>query len=144
MAALAEYLDILNVMSYDYHGPWDPFTGHVAPMYISPLDQEHGDGYEYYSVNYTIHHFLAGGVPARKIALGLPIYGQGFTLSDPTQSGLYAPAPQPMSACRYTGTSGFCGFAEICVMLQDGGWTTVTDPDQHAVYSYKGDVWVGY
>ena len=144
MSTLSQYLDIINVMAYDYHGSWDPFTGHVAPLYISPLDVEHGDGYDYYSVNYTVHHFLAGGVPAKKIALGLPIYGQGFTLSDPSQHGLYAPAPQPMSACRYTGTAGFCGFAEICVMLQGGGWTTEMDADQQAVYSYKGDVWVGY
>ena len=29
---LSKYLDIINVMTYDYHGHWDGATGHVAPM----------------------------------------------------------------------------------------------------------------
>ena len=34
----ARYLDIFNVMAYDYHGSWETFTGHVSPPYMSPLD----------------------------------------------------------------------------------------------------------
>ena len=30
--ALSKYLDLINVMTYDYHGQWDKKTGHVAPM----------------------------------------------------------------------------------------------------------------
>lgn len=30
--ALSRYLDLINVMTYDYHGQWDKKTGHVAPM----------------------------------------------------------------------------------------------------------------
>ena len=33
---------------------------------------------------------------------------------------------------------------QICTMLAEGGWTTVRDPDQQAVYSYKDRIWVGY
>ena len=36
--ALSEYLDIINVMTYDFHGHWDKKTGHVAPMYQHPED----------------------------------------------------------------------------------------------------------
>ena len=35
---LSKYLDIINVMTYDYHGHWDKKTGHVAPMYYHPED----------------------------------------------------------------------------------------------------------
>ena len=45
------YLDIFNVMAYDYHGAFDSFTGHVAPLYLSPqdLEPEH-EAYKYFSV----------------------------------------------------------------------------------------------
>ena len=35
---LSKYLDIINVMTYDYHGHWDKKTGHVAPMYFHSDD----------------------------------------------------------------------------------------------------------
>ena len=30
---IAKSMDILNVMTYDFHGSWEKFTGHNAPMY---------------------------------------------------------------------------------------------------------------
>ena len=33
---LNKYLDIINVMTYDYYGHWDKRTGHVAPLYHHP------------------------------------------------------------------------------------------------------------
>ena len=33
---LNKYLDIINVMTYDYYGHWDKKTGHVAPLYHHP------------------------------------------------------------------------------------------------------------
>lgn len=30
---LAEHLDWVGLMAYDYHGYWDNRTGHVAPLY---------------------------------------------------------------------------------------------------------------
>jgi len=33
---LNQYLDHINVMTYDYYGHWDKQTGHVAPLYHHP------------------------------------------------------------------------------------------------------------
>lgn len=37
---VAEYLDWIAVMTYDYHGQWDKKTGHNAPLYERPDDWE--------------------------------------------------------------------------------------------------------
>jgi chitinase len=37
---LAQNLDWIAVMTYDYHGQWDKKTGHVAPMYAHPDDAD--------------------------------------------------------------------------------------------------------
>jgi len=145
LAQMAQYLDIFNVMAYDFHGSWEPYTGHVAPLYLSPLDSEHGNAY--LSVNFTVNYYIEGGVPRNKIAMGIPLYGHGFVLDDISQHGLYAPAQQPQQACTYTQQAGVCGFNEICELMQStSGWTSVRDPDQKAVYSYNtgNRNWVGY
>ena len=36
--SIAQDLDWINVMTYDYHGHWDKKTGHVAPFYGRPDD----------------------------------------------------------------------------------------------------------
>ena len=46
--AIAEDLDWISVMTYDYHGHWDKKTGHVAPMYHHPESE-----YDYF--NTVIH-----------------------------------------------------------------------------------------
>lgn len=37
---MSEFLDWIAVMAYDYHGQWDKRTGHVAPMYAHPEDDD--------------------------------------------------------------------------------------------------------
>ncbi|MEW6279423.1 MAG: glycosyl hydrolase family 18 protein, partial [Candidatus Eremiobacterota bacterium] len=62
---VAEQLDWINLMTYDYHGGWETVTGHHAPLYAS-------DGL---SVDDTVRAYLGGGAPAAKIRLGFPAYG---------------------------------------------------------------------
>ena len=59
--SLDRYLDYVSVMSYDYHGQWDKQTGHVAPMYEHPEDQN-----QLFNVNFTVHYWLAGGLRRSK------------------------------------------------------------------------------
>jgi chitinase len=44
---LSQYLDIINVMCYDYHGHWDKKTGHVAPL----KDYQGSNGDNFNAVN---------------------------------------------------------------------------------------------
>jgi GH18 family chitinase len=38
VSTLAKHLEWIGVMTYDYHGQWDKKTGHVAPLYHHPND----------------------------------------------------------------------------------------------------------
>ncbi|CAH1396474.1 unnamed protein product [Nezara viridula] len=140
LPVLAQYLDWISVMTYDYHGQWDKKTGHVAPMYEHPEDD-----FYYFNANYTIHYWINGGVPSRKLVMGMPMYGQGFTLSNEKDHGLNAPAPRPAEAGEYTRAAGFLAYYEICDRIKNRGWTVVKD-EQHRMgpYAYHGTQWVGF
>jgi len=34
------YLDFINVMTYDFHGTWERFTGHNSPLYQGSKDED--------------------------------------------------------------------------------------------------------
>lgn len=44
--------------------------------------------------------------------MGMPLYGRGFTLSDASKNGVYAPAPYPIPAGPYTQQEGTWGYNE--------------------------------
>ncbi|TMS15944.1 Acidic mammalian chitinase [Larimichthys crocea] len=44
---LGQSLDMINVMTYDFHGSWDPMTGECSPLFKGPED--HG-GFIYFNV----------------------------------------------------------------------------------------------
>ena len=105
--------------------------------------------------------------------MGVPTYGHNFALADPTVTDFYSPTWGPGDAGPYTRQAGTLGFNEvqhfitdlsyanydmipvssdltmlvfiqICVDLQDGGWTVVLDQYYQAPYAYKGNQWIGY
>lgn len=81
-------LDWLNVMTYDMNGPWSKRSGHVAPLYRDPamsgpdLDPKN-------TVSDVIDLYLAAGVPAAKLVLGVPFYGYSWKGCAPQDQGQY-------------------------------------------------------
>jgi GH18 family chitinase len=72
--AVAGLLDMVNLMSYNYSGPWDEFTGHNAPLF--------GNGPENSTLNidYTVNYLtLTKGVAASRINIGIAFYGRAST-----------------------------------------------------------------
>uniref|UniRef100_A0A3B3W080 chitinase n=1 Tax=Poecilia latipinna TaxID=48699 RepID=A0A3B3W080_9TELE len=33
VSKIAAHMDFMNIMNYDFHGPWEPVTGHHSPLY---------------------------------------------------------------------------------------------------------------
>lgn len=83
-----QYLDFINLMGYDMHGPWggsaDPVTNHHSPLY--PTSQGHPE----LNIDTTIKYYLAQGVPADKLVLGMPLYGRSFSGVKSASTGLFS------------------------------------------------------
>ena len=76
---LLENMDWVNVMTYDYAGAWSSLAGHNAPLFPSKKSPQ--------SIETTIRYLLEErGIPADRLALGLPLYGRGFNVAKPYDS----------------------------------------------------------
>ncbi|XP_042319704.1 chitotriosidase-1-like [Sceloporus undulatus] len=124
---ISQSLDFINLMTYDFHGSWERFTGHVSPLYPDTDD--------------AVKYWKSKGAPAEKIILGIPLYGRSFTLSS-SQTGVNAPASGPGTAGTYTREAGFLSYYEICTFK--AGATTKVIEQQKVPYSFKGNQWIGY
>uniref|UniRef100_A0A3Q0QRE9 Acidic mammalian chitinase n=1 Tax=Amphilophus citrinellus TaxID=61819 RepID=A0A3Q0QRE9_AMPCI len=132
------FLDFINVMTYDFHGAWDPFTGHNSPLYRSLVDE--GDNI-YYNVDFAMKYWREQGAPSEKLLAGFPTYGRTFTTST-AANGLGAPARGPATAGPYTREAGFWSYYEICTFIREASVYWIDE--QNVPYASKGNEWVGF
>jgi len=85
LSEIHQYVDFINVMCYDYFGPWDNKTGHNAPLIVNEKNKRAKleNGPSQWSVSDTIQAYLTAGVPAYKIVMGMPLYARSFAGVDP-------------------------------------------------------------
>ncbi|XP_018529976.1 acidic mammalian chitinase [Lates calcarifer] len=136
IADVSKFLDFINVMTYDLHGAWDPFTGHNSPLYGSSFDQ--GDNI-YFNVDFAMKYWRDQGAPLEKLIVGFATYGRTFRTSG---NGVGAPASGPASAGPYTREAGFWSYYEICTFLQGSSVNWIDE--QKVPYATKGNEWVGF
>ncbi|KAL5281574.1 Cht3 family protein [Megaselia abdita] len=137
---ISKYFDWIAVMTYDFHGQWDKKTGHVAPLYHHPEDD-----YDYFNSNFSLNYWIEKGAPSRKIVMGMPLYGQSFSLENTFNNGLNAKAPGPGTAGEFTRAAGFLAYYEICDRIRSQGWSVVQDPKgRMGPYAHKGNQWVSF
>lgn len=86
LAKVAKQLDYYNLQGYDLHGTWETSTNHQAALFESRRDPDFGQGL---SIEPIVNAYLDARVPARKIVLGIPLYGYGWTGVPSTNHGLY-------------------------------------------------------
>ena len=78
-----QYLDYVQIMTYDIHGTWEPLADHNAPLY--------DDNGRTWSVDKAVTAYLDAGVPAEKIVMGTPFYGYRYNVTSSENNGLGQP-----------------------------------------------------
>ncbi|MCV2884164.1 glycosyl hydrolase family 18 protein [Aestuariibacter sp. AA17] len=101
---VAQYLDFINIMSYDLHGAWNAHVGHQAALYDSGNDSELArwnvyntpefQGIGYLNTDWAVAYFR-GAVAAGRINIGIPYYTRGFRDVQGGEHGLWGQAPLP-------------------------------------------------
>ena len=124
-------LDLINLMAYDFAGPWTDACGHHAQLY-TPKDP-HNDAAKL-SCNSAVAYLTSKGVPAGRILLGIPTYGRSFL--DATNVGdrfsgsggeegtfEYKDLPRPGSVVHFDEAAG-----AVYSVGGEGGFVTFDDP----------------
>ncbi|KAK6618323.1 hypothetical protein RUM44_002775 [Polyplax serrata] len=140
IATLTQNLDWISVMTYDFHGQWDKKTGHVAPMYL------HADDFDVtFHANFSINYWINEGADRKKIVMGLPMYGQSFSLANAQMNGLNSPTYGGGEAGEFTRARGFMSYYEICHNVREKKWKMVRDrKGRMGPYAYLRDQWVSF
>jgi len=104
-----EYLDWIDLMTYDFHNSLTRTTGHHSGLSTSAT----AAGGER-SVERAVGQFLAAGVPAKKLIVGVPFYGRAFADVQPENHGLDQPYgqydndyPWPKLIAEFIGRNGY-------------------------------------
>uniref|UniRef100_A0A087XJ00 chitinase n=1 Tax=Poecilia formosa TaxID=48698 RepID=A0A087XJ00_POEFO len=138
IADVSKYLDFVNVMTYDFHGAWDSFTGHNSPLYTSSaVTGQH----VFFNIDFAMRYWRDQGAPLEKLLVGFPAYGRTFRTSS-AASGVAAPASGAASAGSYTREAGIFSYYEVCTFLDEA--TTHWIEEQKVPYAVKGSEWVGF
>ncbi|GBP51561.1 Probable chitinase 2 [Eumeta japonica] len=143
VAIISEYLDYINIMTYDMHGSWDSVTGHNAGLHRGEGDDNVARE-DAYTVDVSVEYWLSQGCPPEKLVLGLPLYGRTFTLASADTYGVRASSVGARLSGPYTLTNGFLGYNEFCVKLQSESWNVFYDKEAKVPYAVQNRNWVSY
>ncbi|WLT31244.1 glycosyl hydrolase family 18 protein [Geothrix sp. PMB-07] len=135
MDQMSRHLDYVNLMTYDqYEAEADATTGHHAPLFTNPANPKG------YAASTIVDHFVAAGVPERKLVLGVPFYGKPWGGVRNKAHGLY----QPGGAAKL---NLFTSFTNLKDKLENkDGFQRFWDDLAQAPYLYnpaKG-LWITY
>ena len=95
LEGVAAVVDQINVMNYDYNGPWSRTTGINAPLYGIAGDPLSGN-----NVDATIQAYEQAGIPPAKMLLGIPFYAYGWSGVANVNHGLFQ-AGQPIQGDHF-------------------------------------------
>jgi len=85
------------------------------------------------SADAAVHEFLAAGVPARKLVLGVPFYGRAWGEVEPVDKGLYRPG-------KTTTEQIATGYGALSTQLvNQGGYERVWDAKASAPYLWNAE-----
>ena len=137
-----QYLDYINVMTYDIHGAFERTTNHHAALYDNPNDPSSP------SIRITTDSAMKMyrdeyGIPSEKLNVGSPFYSRGWSgvVDEPGKNGLFCNATGYLRGSWddiITQTpGGQYPWFQLKKMENSGGWTKYWDDYAKAPYLYN-------
>jgi chitinase len=127
---LALQADFINLMTYDFYGAWQRYTGFHTNLYSTPEDPIA------MSADLAVKRYLKAGVPPEKIILGTAFYGYSWTGVSDINNGRYQPVAGECKAYRYQ------YLAEK--YINRNGYLRYWDERAKAPYLWNGDTFITY
>ncbi|XP_072396372.1 chitotriosidase-1-like [Diabrotica undecimpunctata] len=120
---LADLVDNVNVMAYDYVTSNSNVTGLSSPLS---------------KIKETIARWLQAGLPSKKLFLGIPAYAKTFILADKENTGIGAPVTGEGDPGEYTQEAGLLAYYEVKSLMNDPTEvaTTVDDTNYFSFDKY--------
>ena len=143
---LEPYVDYFSVMTYDYTGSWETYTGYHA-LWKDPAAKSNS----YNDIVATIRHYtVREKVPIEKLNIGLAAYGRSWTLKQPlptvaTNSSLYkAVGPGQVGHCD--SEHGVLVWRDIIDIMQKNAdaWLYQDDAMAKSAFMVFGDQFVSF
>ncbi|MFD3525404.1 glycoside hydrolase family 18 protein [Streptomyces sp. NPDC058653] len=118
--------DFVNLQGYDFHGTWEATTAQQSALHAAPED---------FSVSQTVNDWLRRGAPARKLVVGMPFYGQGWTGVSGGGTGMGQPATGPATG---TWANGNEDYEELKKLADSGAYTVHRDVRNGHAWLFDG------
>ncbi|NEW06281.1 glycoside hydrolase family 18 protein [Paenibacillus sp. SYP-B3998] len=131
MDKVQDYLDLIQLMTYDMRGGFQTLTGHHTNLYTPS-----GDLFRI-SVQASVQLFMEAGVPAEKIVIGAAFYSRQWQGVPNINHGLHQM------------TSSFGGYGATYSQLtanfiDKNGFQRYWDDEAKAPYLYDGSTFISY
>lgn len=134
--AIVPHLDLIMLMTYDFHGSWSSSVNHPAPLSSQPRCHTN------YNVKAAVGQLQRRGVPNGKIVVGLPFYGVSWTLQNRGMTSPGDSASGPGQAGPLLNERATKAYYEVCLAKKQEHWTDRREDG--GCYMFRGDQWVAY
>jgi chitinase len=115
---VVQYVDFINVMSYDLVHGYSTTSGHHTPLYSTPQQVE--------STDHAVQMLLNAGVPSEKVVIGAAFYGRYFKIEEGNPVGLFQP-------CKFSHAFSFRNAADS--LSAANGFSIFWDETAQAPYA---------
>lgn len=131
MDKAAEYLDYVQLMTYDLRGGFQTLTGHHTNLYAPHLDLFAA------STEEAVRDFMAAGVPAEKLVIGIAFYSRMWKGVPNVDNGY-------LQMAETVGTYGPSYHELVADYINKNGFTRHWDDVCKAPYLFNGDTFISY
>ena len=121
----AQYVDYVNIMTYDMAGDWDKQPGHASSVS---------------GTKNAMAYFIIAGVDKTKLNIGIPYYGTGFKLAEATKNPNGARIIVPNGISKdFLNLTQIKEFEAQAVPVEEIGWHRGYNENAGGAYLWNDD-----